>query len=198
VMMGQMQLNMTWHNTFAVPGHFHGTVATGTTLAFMGLLYYVIRLVFGKDWVLAPLARIQPYVYGATMGITVLMMMYLGVLYGVPRRHPSVMNIPGTEFSFAAARPLFLLFGVFALLAIVGGALFVLLAVGSLLFGDDYEGALPVEPPTAVADGGDDDETPHHLLSMRGTFTLTMVFLVVFVVMWALNWFLLAQLWQVG
>jgi cytochrome c oxidase subunit 1 len=197
-MMGQMQLNMTWHNTLATVGHFHATVATGTTLAFMGLGYYVLRLVFGRDWIARPIAIIQPYFYAGAMSVVVLMMMYLGILYGIPRRHPSVMDIPGTDFSFAAARPLFIIFGVSALLAILGGALFVLVAVGSLLGGEKYEGALPVERPTTVADGGDDEETPHHLLSMRGTFITTMVFLGTFVVLWALNWYLLSQLWQVG
>jgi len=197
VMMGQMQLNMTWHNTLATVGHFHATVATGTTLAFMGLGYYVLRLVFGREWIARPIAVVQPYLYGGAMGITSLMMMYLGILYGVPRRHPSVMDIPGTEFSFAAARPLFAIFGVVALLSILGGALFVVVAVGTLLAGDRYGGALPVERPTAVADGGDDG-TAHHLLSMRGSFILTSIFLGVFVVMWALNWYLLSQLWQVG
>jgi cytochrome c oxidase subunit 1 len=198
VMMGQMQLNMTWHNTLATVGHFHATVATGTTLAFMGLGYYVLRLVFGREWIARPIATIQPYLYGGAMGVTSLMMMYLGILYGIPRRHPSVMDIPGTEFSFAAARPLFVIFGIAALVSILGGALFVLVAVGSLLGGDRYRGALPIERPTAVADGGDHDDTPHHLLSMRGTFILTSIFLGVFVVMWALNWYLLSQLWQVG
>jgi cytochrome c oxidase subunit 1 len=198
VMMGQMQLNMTWHNTLATVGHFHATVATGTTLAFMGLGYYVLRLVFGREWIARPIATIQPYLYGGAMGITSLMMMYLGILYGIPRRHPSVMDIPGTEFSFAAARPLFVIFGVMALLSILGGALFVIVAVGTLLGGDRYGGSLPVDRPTAVADGGDHDDTAHHLLSMRGTFILTSAFLGVFVVMWALNWYLLSQLWQVG
>jgi len=198
VMMGQMQLNMTWHNTLATVGHFHATVATGTTLAFMGLGYYVLRLVFGREWIARPVATIQPYLYGGAMGLTSLMMMYLGILYGIPRRHPSVMDIPGTEFSFAAARPLFVIFGVTALLSIIGGALFVVVAVGTLLGGDRYEGALPVDRPTTVADGGGHDDTPHHLMSMRGTFILTSIFLGVFVVMWALNWYLLSQLWQVG
>jgi cytochrome c oxidase subunit 1 len=208
---------MTWHNTLAVPGHFHATVVLGTTLAFMGLSYYVLRLVFGREWVLKPLAVIQPYLYAGAMSITVLMMMYIGILFGVPRRHPSVMDIPGTDFSFAAAKPLFFIFGIAALVAILGGALFVVVAVGTLLGGDKYEGALPVERPTAVADGGpasdasgtssdgqsdgsDDDEEgmAHHMLSMRGTFILALVFFAVFVVMMALNWFLLSGLWKIG
>lgn len=230
VMMGQMQLNVTWHNTLATPGHFHATVVLGTTLAFMGLLYYVIRLVFGREWVAEPLAAVQPYLYGGAMGIVCLMMMYLGVLYGVPRRHPSVTDIPGTDFDFAAAEPLFAIFGVAAILAIVGGGLFLALAVGSLLFGDDYEGepAPTGAGPIVAADGGGsaddgttDDEAPAdegdgsatgdagderddegglaaHALSMRGTFLLTLVFFATFVVTYALNWYLLSQLWSIG
>jgi cytochrome c oxidase subunit 1 len=223
VMMGQMQLNMTWHNTLAVPGHFHGTVATGTTLAFMGLGFYVVRLVFGRDWVLPSLARLQPYLYGGAMGVAALMMMYLGVLFGVPRRHASVTDIPGTEFGFDAAAPFFAVFGLAALVAIAAGALFVVVAVGSLVFGDEFDGlefslgrerlavdraagtdGSPAGDPSGTSsgprpDGGEADvpDAPHDQ-SMRGTFVLTMVFFLTFVVLWALNWFLLSQLWEVG
>ena len=198
VMMGQMQLNMTWHNTLAVPGHFHGTVATGTTLAFMGLGYYVVRLVFGREWIGDILATVQPYLYGAAMGVVALMMMYLGVLFGVPRRHPSVMDIPGTAFSFEAATPFFAVFGIFAVLAIIGGGLFLAIAVGSLLFGDPFDGDPRITAlRTAAADGGEAPAAPHHQ-EMRGTFVFVLVFFVTFVVLWALNWVLLAQLWQIG
>jgi cytochrome c oxidase subunit 1 len=211
-----MQLNMTWHNTLAVPGHFHATVATGTTLAFMGLVFYVLRLVFRREWVLQPLASAVPYIYGGAMAVVVLMMMYLGVLYGVPRRHPSVMDIPGTEFGFDPASPLFAIFGVFALLALIGGALFLVIAVATLLVGDDLDAggggetiaaataANPVpdggEPADESEAGADDDgeADPVHGYSMRGTFVMTLIFLGVFVVTWALNWYLLSQLWQVG
>ncbi len=124
------------------------------------------------------------------------MMMYLGVLFGVPRRHPSVMDIPGTSFSFAPAAPLFVVFGLAALIAVVGGALFLLVAVVSLLFGDEYAGPGP-DDLTVVADGGS-AAVSAHLQSMRGTFLFALVFLVVFAVMWVLNWFLLANLWQIG
>ena len=233
VMMGQMQLNMTWHNTLAVPGHFHATVATGTTLAFMGLLYYVIRLVFGKDWIGGILATIQPYLYGGAMGLVALMMMYLGVLFGVPRRHPSVMDIPGTEFSFSAAQPLFVIFGLAAILALLGGALFLVIALASLLFGGKFEASMMPTPQvvaSAAADGGpaaddeaagaapdggtatpgdaveseagaddaDVDAAAHEETSMRGTFTLVLLFFATFLALWALNWFLLSNLWSIG
>jgi len=201
VMMGQMQLNMTWHNTLATVGHFHATVATGTTLAFMGLGYYVLRLVFGRDWSLGPIAKIQPYLYGGAMGLTVLMMMYTGILFGVPRRHPSVMDIPGTAFSFSPAKPFFAVFGVAALLAILGGALFVVVALASLLFGEPFEGAPVGDVQRAAADGGGragGEGKAAHAYSMRGTFVLCLVFLGAFVTLWALNWYLLSTIWQIG
>ncbi|MDY7082448.1 MAG: cbb3-type cytochrome c oxidase subunit I, partial [Halobacteria archaeon] len=199
VIMGQMQLNMTWHNTFATVGHFHGTVAVGTTLAFMGLVYYVIRLMFMKEWVGKLAATVQPYLYAGAMGLTVLIMMYLGLLYGIPRRHPSVMNIPGTEFSFSAAQPLFAIFGVAAIFAVLGGAVFLAVAVISLLVGDDIKPTTPVSE--TIADGageGGKNEKPVHLYSMRGTFIITLIFLGAFIATYALNWFLLAGLWEIG
>jgi cytochrome c oxidase subunit 1 len=195
-MMGQMQLNMTWHNTLATVGHFHATVATGTTLAFMGLGYYVLRLVFGRDWTFGPIAKFQPYLYAGAMALTVLMMMYVGILFGVPRRHPSVMDIPGTEFSFAAAKPFFAVLGVAALLAILGGTLFIFVAVGSLLFGEPFDGGPVGDVQRTAADGG--GNTPLHEYSMRGTFTLCLIFFGTFVVLWALNWYLLSTIWQIG
>jgi cytochrome c oxidase subunit 1 len=194
VIMGQMQLNLTWHNTLATVGHFHATVVLGTTITFMGLVYFVIRLLFRRKLFLRPLAQLQPYFYAGTMGLTTLMMLYLGILYGIPRRHPSVTDIPGTEFDFAAAEPLFWVFGVAAILAITGGALFILVAVGSLLFGEptDPSDLVPSIEPVA------NEDAALHAQSVRGTFTLTLVFLAVFVVTYVLNWYLLSRLWHIG
>ena len=198
VLMGQLQLNMTWHNTFATVGHFHGTVALGTTLAFWGLLFFVIKTMFRRDYISGTLASLVPYAYAGAMGIATLAMMYMGILYGVPRRTSSVVeNIPGTDFSLSAAVPLMTIFGIFAVLALLAGVLFLLVAAGSLLFGkrlsDGDDGGL-------LPDGGysTDGGESVHAIEMRGTFTLCMVFLAVFVVLYVLNWYLLSQLWAIG
>ncbi|HEY0968794.1 MAG TPA: cbb3-type cytochrome c oxidase subunit I, partial [Opitutaceae bacterium] len=41
VTLGTQQINIIAHNTLRITGHFHATVVGGTTLAFMGLAYYV-------------------------------------------------------------------------------------------------------------------------------------------------------------
>jgi len=198
VVMGQMQVNMTWHNTFATVGHFHGTVAVGTTLAFMGLVFFVIRTMFQRQLAFDRLGTLQPFFYAGAMGIAVIMMMYAGILYGVPRRTAEVVqNIPGTEFSLSAASPLFAIFGVFAILAILAGAIFLVVAVASLLVGDRVTS--PEDNADLVADGGSPDGgKPVHAFEMRGTFLVCLLFMAVFVVSYVLNWYLLTELWSVG
>jgi len=63
VVQGTEQLNIRIHNTIGIVGHFHGTVVGGTTLAFMGLTYYVIPLIFQRQIISKSLAKIQPYVF---------------------------------------------------------------------------------------------------------------------------------------
>jgi len=78
VVMGQIQVNMTWHNTLATVGHFHATVALGTTLAFFGLVLFVIKTMFRRDFVSDTLASAILYAYGAAMSVATLMLMYAG------------------------------------------------------------------------------------------------------------------------
>ena len=49
VVLGTEQLNVLMHNTIYVPGHFHGTVVAGTTLAFMAATYLVLPLIFQRE-----------------------------------------------------------------------------------------------------------------------------------------------------
>jgi cytochrome c oxidase subunit 1 len=67
VTVGTEQINIIAHNNMRIPGHFHATVVGGTALAFMGLTYYVIPLIFRKRVALWGLARVQPYLFA--MGI---------------------------------------------------------------------------------------------------------------------------------
>ena len=42
VVLGTEQINLLMHNTLYVPGHFHGTVVAGTTLAFMAITITIV------------------------------------------------------------------------------------------------------------------------------------------------------------
>ena len=63
VMMTVEQLNMLIHNTIYVPGHFHGTLVCGTTMAFMAITYFLIPVVFQRKVALPGMAKLQPYVF---------------------------------------------------------------------------------------------------------------------------------------
>jgi cytochrome c oxidase subunit 1 len=96
-----------------------------------------------------------------------------------------------------AAAPLFAIFGVFALLAITAGTIFIVVAVASLLIGDRVTG--PEDNADLVPDGGTaNDDKPVHAYEMRGTFLICLVFLAVFVASYVINWYVLTELWSVG
>jgi cytochrome c oxidase subunit 1 len=138
VIQGMMQLNMMIHNTIRVVGHFHATVVGGTTVAFMGLTYYIIPLIMRRDIISKGLARIQPYVYGSGLFLLIVGMMLSGDM-GVPRRS---WDIYATGGAFTTQFPAFTdvtlaMLGIGAIVAVIGGAMFVYLAVFSLLFGKD-------------------------------------------------------------
>jgi cytochrome c oxidase subunit I len=133
VVLGAGQLNLLAHNTWRITGHFHATVVGGTTLAFMGFTYYVIPLIFRRPLFAKKIAQWQPWVYGIGLIILSISMTLAGTL-GAPRRHwdvtftnaaipvqlPSLMNL---MLTFA---------GIGAIVAATGGAMFIVVAVGSL------------------------------------------------------------------
>ncbi len=141
VIYGTEQLNIIVHNTLRIPGHFHATVVVGTTLAFMGITWYVLPLIFRREVIFPGLARIQPYLFGVSMCVFSVAMIMAGVS-GVSRRSWDMNGMDGPfQVDFGPMTDLFLaIMGVAGILAILGGALYVLLAVGTLLIGKKIEG----------------------------------------------------------
>ena len=164
VMMGTEQLNMIIHNTIYVPGHFHATVVIGTTLSFMSLTYFLIPVLFKREMISPGLAKLQPYLFGLSMYFFVLVMMGAGTL-GVSRRHWD-MAMGGSPFAYefpGAAYLMMGLVGITGVVAIVGGALYIYITVGSLLWGKKLDvGALSHED-------GADSGGPLHTSRCRGT-----------------------------
>ena len=141
VTLGTQQINIIAHNTLRIPGHFHATVVGGTTLAFMGLAYYVVPLIFRREYPARALARIQPYVFAGGITLMAIAMSFAGS-YGVPRRHWDV-EFAGAQFQhqFDPSATLMLgLTGIGATLAFVGLLIFVLLTVVAVFFGKKIEG----------------------------------------------------------
>jgi cytochrome c oxidase subunit 1 len=197
VVLGTEQLNLLMHNTLYVPGHFHGTVVTGTTLAFMAMTYYVLPLVFQRDIIWPRLAKWQPYLFGGGAAGLALFMMGAGTL-GVPRRHWDI-TFADANLQFELPSGAFLMMGlngVSALLATIGGGLFVVIAVATILWGKRLDKsnaplAFPLHKRAeAVAQYGG-----HATVKLPGTVVLVSIFFVSFVLYYFVNWKYLSELW---
>jgi cytochrome c oxidase subunit I len=141
VTLGTQQINIIAHNTLRIPGHFHTTVVGGTTLAFMGLAYYVVPLIFQREYPAKVLARLQPYLFGGGIVLMSIGMSFAGS-YGVPRRHWDV-EFAGAQFAagFDSSAHVWLgLLGVGGVIAFVGLLTFILLTVYAVFFGRSNAG----------------------------------------------------------
>ena len=56
-------MNSVVHNTSWIPGHFHTTVGSASALTFMGACYLVVPRLLGRRLELAPMARVQPWLW---------------------------------------------------------------------------------------------------------------------------------------
>jgi cytochrome c oxidase subunit 1 len=197
VVLGTEQLNVLMHNTIYVPGHFHGTVVAGTTLAFMGATYLVLPLIFQREIIWPKLAKLQPYLFGIGAAGISLFMMGAGTL-GVARRHWDI-TFTDASLSFAHSAGAFLMMGlngIFAVIAALGGIVFVLVVVGTVLFGKKIEGGHKLTFPLysgggAVASHYGSEGT----IKLPGTIILVAIFFVCFVLYYFINWKYLSELW---
>jgi len=212
VTFGTEQINMVAHNTLRIPGHFHATVVSGTAMAFMGVTYYVIPLIFRKKVAFYSLARIQPYIFAGGMLIFSLSMTFAGT-FGVPRRHYDI-TFAGAPFSLEYSPAVNLMMAITALgglIAAAGGGIYILVTVWSVFFGkplgDDHsEAALAGHVPPGLYKKPflelptEETELEEHgvLGMMPGTMILVMIFMVAFVVYYFANWKLLSAMWQIG
>jgi cytochrome c oxidase subunit 1 len=141
VTLGTEQINIIAHNTLRIPGHFHATVVGGTSLAFMGLAYYVVPLIFRREYPWKKLARLQPYLFGIGITIMALFMSFAGS-YGVPRRHWDIefSGAPHAVSFDAGAHLMLGVMGVGVILAFSGLLLFIVNTVAAVFFGRRIEG----------------------------------------------------------
>ncbi len=199
VTMGVEQINLIIHNTIYVPGHFHGTVALGTTLAFMALSYWLVPTLWQRELFAPGLAKLQPYLFGLGMAGVSLFQMGAGTL-GVPRRHwdisfaDAATNI-GISYQYQGAAHLMMaLNGLCALIAAVGGLIWILNMVGTLLLSKKKTAAKPAAAPSgagAIAHTGSSGS----LGEVPGSFVLVMIFFACFALYYYVNWKYLAEVW---
>lgn len=196
VTLGTQQINITAHNTLRIPGHFHATVVGGTTLAFMGLTYYVVPLIFQREYSFRWLARIQPYVFAGGIVMMSLGMSFAGSA-GVARR---TWDIDAAGVYGATSHLMLAVLGIGGVLAFTGLLIYVLLTVHAVFLGKSNEGEAMEDwgTPRDIAHVG--DTNPEEIGkdgNAPGTLVLVMILLLSFVVYYFANWKALADLWHV-
>lgn len=196
VMMGTEQLNIIVHNTMYVPGHFHATVVTGTTLAFMAMSYWLVPTLWQKELAFPGLAKLQPYLFGFGMAGVALFQMGAGTL-GVPRRHWD-MSFADAAFTHdfpAAAYLLMGLNGMAAVVASVGGIIFILNMVGTIMWGKAKTPAPAAAEPIAQSSNAATVHGSAGTFAVPGTLVLALIFLAAFVLYYFVNWKYLSNVW---
>jgi len=207
VTLGTQQINIIAHNTLRIPGHFHATVVGGTTLAFMGLCYYVVPLLWQREYIFKPLCRLQPYLFGGGILLMSFGMSFAGSM-GVARRS---WDIDAAGSIYGPTAHLFLgLLGIGGTVAFIALFLFVGLTVGTLLFGKRITGKAMSDwgtPKVLSTSSGHDHVAPApgyagaatvaEAHPTQGTMVLAVVFLLSFAVYYFANWKALADVWPV-
>jgi cytochrome c oxidase subunit 1 len=200
VTLGTQQINITAHNTLRIPGHFHATVAGGTSLAFMGLAYYVVPLIFQREYRFKTMARVQPFLFAIGILMVSLGMSFAGS-YGVPRRHHDV-EFTGAQIAagFDSGALLMLsILGIGALLAFTGLLFFILNTVHAVFLGKSNAGR-KMDDWGAVKEIVDDRKLSKEVVDSHrapGTMALAVILLVSFAVYYFANWKALADVWHV-
>jgi len=197
VVLGTEQLNVLMHNTIYVPGHFHGTVVAGTTLAFMAATYLVLPLIFEREIVWPTLAKWQPYLFGIGAAGISLFMMGAGTL-GVARRHWDITFIDAPlPFAYSAGAFLMMgLNGIFAVIAAIGGAIFVVVVVATVLLGKKITSGHKLTFPLNAGGGAAVSHYGGYMtVKLPGTIVLVAIFFVSFALYYFINWKYLSELW---
>jgi cytochrome c oxidase subunit I len=136
-------VNLAVHNTLFVAGHFHLTVATAVTLTFMGILYWLLPHLTGRQLWAPKLALWQAYTWFIGMAVMSGAMHLVGLAYVVPRR----VMLGSAPYVEPAWRPLLNDAAVGGVILWISAALFFIVIVGTWLAG--ARSASRVEMPLA-------------------------------------------------
>jgi cytochrome c oxidase subunit 1 len=144
-------MNAMVHNTAWIMGHFHVTLGTTVALTFMGMTYWLLPRLLGRELRFGSLARIQPYLWFA--GMTLFSTAYhIAGLRGLPRRVYSAALAGDSGASWqgltqvAAAGGVILFISALAFVAVVVATWI----GGKRIQAPAFEFAVPLHRPTTV------------------------------------------------
>jgi cytochrome c oxidase subunit 1 len=164
-------MNGMVHNTAWIQGHFHLTVGTAVALTFMGVTYWLLPRLTGRELRFAALAKVQPYLWFVGMAIFSTNNHIAGLM-GLPRRVYSA-NFEGEGIA-QPWLPLTKIAAVGGVILFVSALCYVLVVVGTWLGGRRLASppAVEIARPLAPVEG-------RGLWDRFGLWTATAVVLIV-------------------
>ncbi len=159
------------HNTLWIVGHFHLTLATTVTLSFIGISYWLIPKLSGKELWSVRTAQVQVWLWVAGMVPFSASHHLLGLHFGVPRR----TMLGAAPYLSNEWNPLLLLAAVGGVLLWASVVLYFVVVLGTVLASRKL--ARPVEMPVAEA-LRDLQETPKWLDAWKPWLVVTMVLII--------------------
>ena len=200
VIMTVEQLNMLVHNTIYVPGHFHGTLVAGTTMAFMAVTYWLIPVVFQRKIALAGVAKLQPYVFSLGAWVFSIALMGAGTL-GVQRRHADI-TFAGQPLAYEypeIAKGLMDLGEIFGVIMAIGAIMYIVVVLASIFAGERIEEGSAPWPKVEEADVVAVKTGKKHIgmwgMEAPGTFILALILFATIVLYYFINFKYLSNVW---
>jgi cytochrome c oxidase subunit I len=153
-------MNLAVHNTTWIPGHFHLTVGSATTLTFIGICYWLVPKLSGRRLFSRRLALAQAWTWFFGMILFGNGFHLLGLHFSAPRR----TMLGSAPYRDAAWNPMIweMLLGVFLLT--ISAALFYIIIAGTITVGKRLKEE--IEMPVAEALDAE-SETPDWLNNWR-------------------------------
>lgn len=200
VVMSVEQINMIIHNTMYLPGHFHGTLVVGTTMAFMAVTYWLIPVVFQRKIALAGMAKWQPYVFSLGAWVFSIALMGAGTM-GVQRRHADI-TFAGQPLAYQypeIAKGLMDIGEIFGVIMSVGAVMFIVIVLASIFTGERIAEDSAPWPKVEDADVVFEKTGKKHIgiwgMEAPGTFVLAMILFATIILYYFINFKYLSTVW---
>ncbi len=135
-------LNLAVHNTMWVPGHFHLTVGSAVTLTFMGIAYWLVPKLTGRNLFAPWLALAQAWTWFVGMLLMSNALHLLGLHTGAPRRS----MLGSAPYATPEWNPYLMESAVGVMVLTVSGILFFVVIIGTLF---NRKLTVPIRMPIA-------------------------------------------------
>ena len=151
IVLSAFNLNILVHNTAWIPGHFHITVGTATTLTFFGITFWLIPHLTRKPLFSNGLALAASWFWFAGMMVFALGMHWQGYL-GVPRRAQISNLSPELAGAYADAALPQMITGISGVILLIAVILYFTVLFGTLFSRKSLEPDTPAIPFSPVVE----------------------------------------------